>query len=673
MVNAQEWLDKNYRDKKWTKSIYLNQQLEGILDCGKYKELWVVFISSSIDRSKLEIKKFSYYREIEIVPCISAQTYLDQEYLAQKEREKVKEIEVIAKGLEGNLDLSDFKNLEKLDCSNNCLTNLNLNNCKKLKEIRCWNNQLATLNLGDLIQLEIVWCSNNYLTQIIYPTNLERMTELLISDNNISFSDLSIFSQFNNLVRLEIGNRSLFADKNKIDLGIYNRFMGSLEPLKYLNNLEDLDISNTDIDSGWEYLPNSLWTISYDIELRPNCKLVKVQKQWDQELWKDIHNDFSLEYKKFWLEIGFSKKQTKRFLKEWNKLGVRPQDIKFIDWFLNFRKLDLNWALENEEEFSYLKNTYLNFRTCERCQQPNTSEGWCQSCNAKHFREDFPNWTSDNTLIDKFIQKCQLEATSDWNVLEWIPYEKFTDIEYIATGGFGKIEKAYWWGRSSIEIWDNKKKEQRKSYKVVVLKTLSNSQNLNQDFLKELTLYKMFKSEVSQMVPCYGVSKDGEGNYIMVMKYMNEGNLREFLKKNYWGLNLYDRNNEHNKLYFIKQITQGLKDIHRKKLVHCDFHSGNVVIECSYIDLEFNHDKYDCRITDLGLSRPINEEIKEGEIYGLIPYMAPEVLRNKPYTQKSDIYSLGMIMYEIITGLPPFVEQTYDTNLALQICQGIRP
>ncbi|CAG8440291.1 11891_t:CDS:2 [Cetraspora pellucida] len=53
--------------------------------------------------------------------------------------------------------------------------------------------------------------------------------------------------------------------------------------------------------------------------------------------------------------------------------------------------------------------------------------------------------------------------------------------------------------------------------KEFALKTLSNSQNLDQEFLQELTLYKMFRSSVSQMVPCYGISKDTEGNYIMVM------------------------------------------------------------------------------------------------------------------------------------------------------------
>jgi len=160
------------------------------------------------------------------------------------------------------------------------------------------------------------------------------------------------------------------------------------------------------------------------------------------------------------------------------------------------------------------------------------------------------------------------------------------------------------------------------------------------------------------MVPCYGISKDREGNYIMVMKYMKEGSLREFLRNNY--LDFYSEYGG-SKLRFLKQITQGLKDIHRKKLVHRDFHSGNIVVGS------------ECHITDLGLSKPVNEAQTENTIYGLMPYMAPEVLKGEKYTQKSDIYSLGMVMHELITGLPPYIEQAHDTNLALMIIQGIRP
>ncbi|CAB4463087.1 unnamed protein product [Rhizophagus irregularis] len=61
------------------------------------------------------------------------------------------------------------------------------------------------------------------------------------------------------------------------------------------------------------------------------------------------------------------------------------------------------------------------------------------------------------------------------------------------------------------------------------------------------------------------------------------------------------------------------------------------------------------------------------DIYGVIPYMAPEVLRGKPYTKASDIYSFGVIMWEFTSGVPAFHDIPHDFNLSLQICKGHRP
>src|SRR3954451_5124312 len=54
-------------------------------------------------------------------------------------------------------------------------------------------------------------------------------------------------------------------------------------------------------------------------------------------------------------------------------------------------------------------------------------------------------------------------------------------------------------------------------------------------------------------------------------------------------------------------------------------------------------------------------------------YVAPEVLRGKPYTQAADIYSFGMVMYFVATFRQPFADRAHDQNLALSICNGIRP
>src|SRR2546423_11490513 len=96
--------------------------------------------------------------------------------------------------------------------------------------------------------------------------------------------------------------------------------------------------------------------------------------------------------------------------------------------------------IPNEE----LRERYKHYGLCEECIQPNTGECWCQSCNSKHFQQDFNKWTSGNKEIDKFIQKFQLNATCYEEILEWIPYEKFSGIEYLAKGGFGTVHKAKW-------------------------------------------------------------------------------------------------------------------------------------------------------------------------------------------------------------------------------------
>ncbi|GBB93891.1 hypothetical protein RclHR1_02250001 [Rhizophagus clarus] len=67
------------------------------------------------------------------------------------------------------------------------------------------------------------------------------------------------------------------------------------------------------------------------------------------------------------------------------------------------------------------------------------------------------------------------------------------------------------------------------------------------------------------------------------------------------------------------------------------------------------------------------DNIDETKIYGVMPYVAPEVLRGKPYTQAADIYSFGMIMYFVATGKQPFANCAHDNTLAVNICNGIRP
>ena len=85
------------------------------------------------------------------------------------------------------------------------------------------------------------------------------------------------------------------------------------------------------------------------------------------------------------------------------------------------QELLIDESISNEE----LKDRYKKYGLCKECNQPNTGRmdtfikhDWCQSCNSKHFQQDFDKWTSGNQAIDEFIRKNQLEAINLEKILE---------------------------------------------------------------------------------------------------------------------------------------------------------------------------------------------------------------------------------------------------------------
>src|SRR5438874_9766561 len=140
----------------------------------------------------------------------------------------------------------------------------------------------------------------------------------------------------------------------------------------------------------------------------------------------------------------------------------------------------------------------------------------------------------------------------------------------------------------------------------------------------------------------------------MVLNHI-EGNLRDYLQNNHSKLTLKDR------IAIFRYLCASLYYIHEKDLIHCDLHSGNMLMDSGA-----------CFITDLGLCGPVDEE-SSGKIYGIIPYIAPEVLQGKKNTKQSDVYSIGMLMWEIFAGRPPFDDRAHGLSLCLKICEGLRP
>jgi serine/threonine protein kinase len=149
----------------------------------------------------------------------------------------------------------------------------------------------------------------------------------------------------------------------------------------------------------------------------------------------------------------------------------------------------------------------------------------------------------------------------------------------------------------------------------------------------------------------------------MVLEYAEGGDFNKYLNEKYKVFDWF------NGLSVLTNAIEGLNKIHQKQMVHRDFHIGNILFT------KFNHNEsidYVACISDMGLCKKI-DDINETSIYGVMPYVAPEVLKGKPYTQAADIYSFGMIMYFIATGKQPFVNCAHDEVLALNICNGIRP
>src|SRR5436190_20395233 len=142
----------------------------------------------------------------------------------------------------------------------------------------------------------------------------------------------------------------------------------------------------------------------------------------------------------------------------------------------------------------------------------------------------------------------------------------------------------------------------------------------------------------------------------MVMGYIKNGSMSQYLKSNYYVLSL------RNKLGLLKDIARGLKVIHNNGFIHKDLHSGNIL----------SYNQHICYITDLGLCKPVDKQ-GEKRIHGVLPYVAPEVLRGKTYTKSADIYSFGILAYEILSGLQPYHDLPHDEFLTLKICQGLRP
>ena len=140
-----------------------------------------------------------------------------------------------------------------------------------------------------------------------------------------------------------------------------------------------------------------------------------------------------------------------------------------------FNKLNIS-----DENFNPIS---INHKTCSYCNKSFTEKLWCKECDPLNIIE---GWTSGNSDIDKFIRDTMYSRKSGkW--LEWVPFNRFTDIKQIGDGGFSKVYSATWMdGKANYKFdYGNWKKLDPKPTKVA-LKRLYESQNVSIDYLNEV-------------------------------------------------------------------------------------------------------------------------------------------------------------------------------------------
>ncbi|CAB5388589.1 unnamed protein product [Rhizophagus irregularis] len=251
--------------------------------------------------------------------------YINKRYPTKSDKEKENKLIIDNKNLEFHLDLSEFVNLEELICSKNQLTSLDITSCNQLNELK------------------------------LPVANSEKLEYLNLLDNSFS-QNLDCFSRFVNLKELFVGN----TDGDRIQQGIYNRFYGSLKPLKKLVKLESLSINNTDIETGIEFLPDSIMNFRCLADKRSEAKVKKIYEQLEAYTMSPI-DAFQGRYNlKAW-------KKNWKLIKQKKTLQQVEKELELDAKFTELEEKES--SLRTEEEDLVKKNILLEQETTSKLKQ----------------------------------------------------------------------------------------------------------------------------------------------------------------------------------------------------------------------------------------------------------------------------------------------------------------
>ncbi|GBB89197.1 hypothetical protein RclHR1_01590002 [Rhizophagus clarus] len=291
-------------------------------------------------------------------------------------------------------------------------------------------------------------------------------------------------------------------------------------------------------------------------------------------------------------------------------------------------------------------------RSCENCQENCLATYYCEHCMRNYLKANLSNWTSGNDEIDNLIQKYQMESLAPNRIVEWISYDNLQNISYLTEG---KCYSASWVNGFYNE-WDAEKKQLVRSGTCpVILKKLDNIENINGNWSEEILTHLNLSNKCMEITRCYGLTRDQVNrNIFLVISKMDE-DLRKYLSKNHNTLTW------NKKISIMCDIVISISRIHSANIVHRNLNSRNILLSSS--------DQW--YISGFEFSGPVNKTLKK--VYGNLPYVAPEIITGKEFTFASDIYSIGVLMWEISFAQSPFNDYEHDYDLAIKIVNGMRP
>lgn len=174
----------------------------------------------------------------------------------------------------------------------------------------------------------------------------------------------------------------------------------------------------------------------------------------------------------------------------------------------------------------------------------------------------------------------------------------------------------------------------------VAVKVLRGDLSTDEKFIRRFQREALSVSNLSHpnIVEVYDVGEE-DGQYYIVMEYIEGKTLKQLLNKR-GALTLPEV------IDIMTQLTDGLSHAHEAYIIHRDIKPQNIMIE----------DNGTVKITDFGIAMAVNatQFTQTNSVMGTVHYLPPEQANGKGATVKSDIYSLGILMYELLTGSVPF-------------------